>query len=374
MSYLYSFVVEKRRKLFAGLGVSAVAILVTLGVFAANDWLPKTDPLSGQKFGWFGNKLPKNAASSWNPLAAPLPSPTPQLSKEYIYAGSRLLAVEDANANAAPPADLAVWRPSDGYWHVVGQTGSAATSAQWGASTDLPVPGDYDADGKTDFAIYRPSDGYWWIFFSSTSTYTNMQWGADLLDTPAPADYDGDGKTDLAVARQNLTTDVLEWYISKSGGGTASGTFGFDNDMPGPADYDGDGKADIAVYRASNEGFYVSRSSDNVTQGIDLGETGDKVVSSDYDGDGKADAAVYNTSTAYWYVLQSTNSAIVTTQWGNSGDLPVQNDYDCDGKTDLATWRNSNAQWTIKRSSNGTTRTETFGTTGDIPVPAWYRR
>lgn len=49
-------------------------------------------------------------ASSWldtvNPFTtAPPPSPTPQLSKEYVYAGSRLLAVEDANANAAPPAD-----------------------------------------------------------------------------------------------------------------------------------------------------------------------------------------------------------------------------------------------------------------------------
>ncbi len=45
-------------------------------------------------------------SSSWldtvNPFAsAPAPDPTPQLSKEYIYAGSRLLAVEDANALSA---------------------------------------------------------------------------------------------------------------------------------------------------------------------------------------------------------------------------------------------------------------------------------
>jgi hypothetical protein len=54
---------------------------------------------------------------SVNPfVTAPPPSPTPQLKVEYIHAGSRLLAVEDANANAAPPADLAVWRPSTGQW------------------------------------------------------------------------------------------------------------------------------------------------------------------------------------------------------------------------------------------------------------------
>ena len=54
----------------------------------------------------------RSALARFNPfIAPPSPTPTPQLSKEYIYAGSRLLAVEDANANAAPPADLAVWRP-----------------------------------------------------------------------------------------------------------------------------------------------------------------------------------------------------------------------------------------------------------------------
>jgi len=88
-------------------------------------------------------------------LSPPDPTPTPQLSKSYIYSGSRLLAVEDANANAAPPADLAVWRPSSGVWWVLGGTGSQQFSSGWGTDGDDPVEGDSDLD-KELYLFGRP--------------------------------------------------------------------------------------------------------------------------------------------------------------------------------------------------------------------------
>ncbi|MDQ4133556.1 MAG: VCBS repeat-containing protein, partial [Actinomycetota bacterium] len=54
--------------------------------------------------------------------------------------------------------DMAVFRPSNGYWFV---NGGAIT--QFGTSGDIPVPADYDGDGDTDIAVFRPSNGYWFV-------------------------------------------------------------------------------------------------------------------------------------------------------------------------------------------------------------------
>jgi len=85
--------------------LGALLSLLGIGVMAKNGWMPHTDGMTGKKTGWFGRELRRMPQAAEPACSAPS-SATPQLSKEYIYAGSRMLAVEDANANAAPPADL----------------------------------------------------------------------------------------------------------------------------------------------------------------------------------------------------------------------------------------------------------------------------
>ena len=98
------------------------------------------------------------------------------------------------------------------------RTAVVTALVEWGVSTDYPVAGDYDGDGKTDVAVFRPSTGQWFIIRSSGGTMGQTWGAASLGDQPVPADYDGDGRTDVAVYRQ--TTG--EWLIIGSTAGVMS--------------------------------------------------------------------------------------------------------------------------------------------------------
>ena len=83
-------------------------------------------------------------------------------------------------------ADVAVFRPSTGYWYARGVTSGFVSSVQWGRSGDLPVPADYDGDGKADVAVFRPSDGTWEVKGSAGVNLT-IHFG-QAGDIPVPAD------------------------------------------------------------------------------------------------------------------------------------------------------------------------------------------
>jgi hypothetical protein len=362
------------------IGFAGLCVFLVVGVFGATGWGTKiinsftsdsADP----------NQTTKNNSrpSAVNPATMAMTTGTPRLSKEYIYAGSRMLAVEDAGANVAPPADLAVWRKGNGYWHVMG-----VVSQQWGSNSagDKPVQGDYDGDGKTDFCVFRDSAGTWFIIKSSSGSANTQEYyyfGA-AGDKPVPADFDGDGRTDAAVYRVTGTSGT--WYIRQSStGNIVSQQFGLnlEVDQPAPADYDGDGKADLGVWRAGDKSFYVLRSTNGQFQAVSLSQaaaTGTAPVSADYDGDGKADFAVRGG--ADWIIsytgLGGAVSQSQTYSGEQAGDIPVQNDYDGDGKVDIAVWRESIGGWYIKNSSTGQLRYEQWGQPADVPVPAFYRR
>jgi hypothetical protein len=260
-------------------------------------------------------------------------------------------------------ADFTVWRPSNGTWYSVDDSGKSVTQA-WGVSGDVPVIGDYDGDGKTDFAIWRPSNGTWYVIDSSNGGRVDSVWG-EKGDIPVPGDYDGDGKTDFAVWRPSNGT----WYVIQSSNGEkVESVWGEEGDIPVPGDYDGDGKTDFAIWRPSTGTWYVIQSSNGEKVESAWGEDGDIPVPGDYDGDGKTDFATWRPSTGIWYVILSSTRARVSEHWGKTGDVPVARDYDGDGKTDYAVWQPSNGTWSVIQSSNGAGITKVWGLSTDIPM------
>jgi YD repeat-containing protein len=234
--------------------------------------------------------------------------------RDYIYAGSRLLATV-----SAPP--------------------TAALLVSWGASGDVPVAADYDGDGRADLAVFRPGTGDWWIIESAQgyewqTGYLHVLWGV-AGDVPLTGDYDGDGRADIGVYRPSsgdwwvlLSSNGYRWedgYLHLNTGSVAG-------DVPVPADYDGDGHTDVGIYRPSTGEWWVLLSAADYDWASCLhviwGGAGLVAVPADYDGDGLADIGVFNSTTGDWWVVFAASQYVWQTRylhvvWGTAGDVPA---------------------------------------------------
>ena len=114
-----------------------------------------------------------------------------------------------------------------GTWYILqGGTGfTTAFSVKWGDGVDeVRLPGDYDGDGRIDLAAFDftgDDRGTWYILQGGTNFTTafSIVWGFDANDDiPVPNDWDNDGRLDIAV-QDVIGADTGTWYVLQGGTG-----------------------------------------------------------------------------------------------------------------------------------------------------------
>jgi hypothetical protein len=292
-----------------------------------------------------------------------------------VFAGFYPQSANAAEQTKETPT-LILFRPSNGIWYSQSQPEAGAFRAvRWGSNTDRLVPADYDGDGDIDLAVYRPENGTWYICQSRDGRALELRLGDPNLGAaigdavvPVPADYDGDGRADIAIwypgsGKWTVTGSKNEFRSTR----TNMTRLGRSGDVPIQGDYDGDGRADLAVFRPAENRWYVIQSSTEKQTSLMFGSAGDDIlVPADYDGDGKTDPAVYRAGT--WLVRESASGETVPFKFGFDDGLPAPADYDGDGQTDFAVFRQG--VWYIYESAEPRFRAMRFGNDDDIPAVA----
>ncbi len=269
-----------------------------------------------------------------------------------------------------------IWVTADGVWHQEGKPNPIWTSPN---ANQAVVPGNYDGSANWEPAS---TDGTSWFTAGSAGTIDfPFPEGAAGQGLPVPADYDGDGKTDPAWWSRTTGT----WYI-RGRDPVVFGTPGpssyctplpaqagcnafLHGDLPLPADYDGDKRADLAVYNLAS-GVWQFLADGSTLQ---LGGHGDVPVVADFDGDGTQDPATFDLLTGVWTVEGlgdiATYGVVDPT---NGPQYPVAADYTGDKVADLAYISqdsSSNSPWPWTWHTQGQPDLS-LGLNSRLPTPA----
>lgn len=227
------------------------------------------------------------------------------------------------SAQAAPPPsyelNLGLYRPSSNNAFAYSDLNTRAFTwnRRYGAPGDVPVVGDFDANGVWDLAVYR--NGTWFVDTTHDSTPdSTLFFGGAQGDVPLTGDFNRDGRADLVIFRNGT------WYVSAAQNGALSAvySFGAAGDVPLLGDYNGDFLPDLTVYR---NGIWFIDTDRNGTADRTIGYGGavaDRPIVFDWNHDNRSDLAIFRNGT--WLISTQLDGTVQDSySFGAAGDIPL---------------------------------------------------
>ncbi len=230
---------------------------------------------------------------------------------------------------------------ADGVGQWYGKPTPTSTLPTWfsngrriGAAGDVPVVGDFDADGKEDLATYTPSTQTWHVSMSGGGSQS-FSFGVGPATIPLTGNFDGVGAT------QYGTFDVVggqgSWQMTSSSGGLQAFVFGKAGDVPLTGDFLGRGYDQAAVYRPSTGEFRVYDKANPGADGqllttmapnqIPVPGYYENLAYKNLGQPYRMVPAVFNAATGTFTVARLSGSTFASTAVFKPGDVPAPGDY-----------------------------------------------
>jgi hypothetical protein len=182
-----------------------------------------------------------------------------------------------------------VWKISNANVFVGGYP-VAPFTVNFGQAGDLPVVGDWNNDGIDTVGVYRPSVGDFFLsnaVVSSTTTNPLVDLQIDFgaaEDLPVAGDWNADGFDSVGVFRPSVGTFFLTDDLIAAAQVSVTAVFGANGDLPVAGDFDGNGVDSIGVWRPSTLEFFLTNNNSAIANQFVFGASNNRPVIGDWDG------------------------------------------------------------------------------------------
>ena len=239
---------------------------------------------------------------------------TKRATVDQVVVGSRSFPIQVVAPRSAKPAvvDGKTWKLRSSL-----SSGSPTTTFSYGLSTDQPLMGDWNGDGKTTRAVFR--DGQWRMRLTSTSTTSRVFTFGQPGDVAVAGDWNGDGRDDVGVVRNGRW--LLRTKLS-AGAPDKDFKFGPSTWRPVVGDWNGDGIDTVGVFRSGEWRLRNSNSAGEPRYTFTYGKAGDIPLVGDWNRDGRDRPGLYRTGKWYYRNLLTSGSSKTFT-FGSSTSKPL---------------------------------------------------